>query len=78
VEHDDQPEKVLVAGWAGTTYMQDILLELDSGTACLPQVGLGVFWAVRGLAMGGRGVGRGGAPSAHACPSCLLEPKGRP
>ncbi|KIZ07098.1 hypothetical protein MNEG_0853 [Monoraphidium neglectum] len=37
VEHDDQPEKVLVAGWAGLGYMADILQELDSGTACLPQ-----------------------------------------
>jgi hypothetical protein len=25
VEHDDQPEKVLVAGWAGLGYMADIL-----------------------------------------------------
>jgi len=63
VEHDDQPEKVLIAGWAGNMFMGDILAELDAGAACLPQVGGGgvLVGGLPGwLGGGGGGAGEGG------------------
>lgn len=34
--YDEQPEKVLIAGWADGVFMLDLLRELNTGSSCLP------------------------------------------